>query len=107
MKLKPIPKNTVVHTLTEEEANELLQILHESEYGLKQEPSLIESYYFDLGSRDICYRLIPNYKIVAYAKVDYYQVRGYYIISLSQFKDKYVNEEEKPQPKFKVGDLVR
>lgn len=32
MKLKQIPSNTVVHTPTEEEAKELLAILHENGY---------------------------------------------------------------------------
>lgn len=118
MKLKTIPNNTVVHTPTEAEAKELLAILHENgykwyhKYAPIPNPNLSEVKYIN----------IYNYlngcsKVITYC--DEKTLVGRFL-TLAEFKERYcdfvatltdecksrVKVEEKPQPKFKVGDKV-
>ncbi len=104
MKLKPILQNTVVHTPTEVEAKELLAILHEGgyewyhKYAPIPNPNLSQVKYIHIyNSLNGCSKVITYCD--KYTFVDSY-------ITLAEFKERYC-EEEKPQPKFKVGDKVR
>lgn len=102
MKMKQIPQNTVVHTPTEEEAKELLTILHENGYSWGLGTSLTERPYWSNFAENTCYRIT---KYIGYCSREWYESKGHPIITLAEFKERYF-EEEKPQPKFKVGDWV-
>lgn len=99
-RLQPIPTNTVVHTPTQEEAKELLAMLVQNRWS-------VDSIDYNVASEQhngLCYCLRSD-KTLDYDFSGLYQERGYTILSLAEFKEKYV-EEEKPQPKFKVDDIV-
>lgn len=101
-RLNPIPANTVVHTPTEAEAKELLVILHENGYKLWNGRNLLElSGVFTCQMNAIVIR--PDQR-----QIDWYGsiANAPESITLAEFKRLYC-EEEKPQPKFKVGDRVR
>lgn len=97
MKLKPIPKNTVVHTPTEEEVRELFAILHENGW-------------ISTGSENYVIKNAEGIQINSdinwswWGKIEKARKANRTILTLAEFKEKYV-EEEKPQPKFKVEDL--
>ena len=99
MKLKEIPQNTVVHTPTEEEAKELLAILHENGW-------------INIGCVNYVIKNAKGIQIESetnwswWEKIENARKENYTILTLAEFKEKYC-EEEKPQPKFKVGDWVR
>ena len=95
MKLKQIPENTVVHTPTEEEAKELLTILHENGYDITTTLRTIKEVnkYKD---EEMCFRIYDKYW--SHCTKERYQKEGYTILPLAEFKEKYV-EEEKPQLK--------
>lgn len=103
MKLKEIPNNTVVHTTTEAEAKELLAILHENGYEWKSGDDL--SVYSYANNKEAI-GLRENKKVVTYIYLSTAINEGKSILTLSEFKSKYC-EEEQPQPKFKVGDRVK
>ena len=105
MKLKPIPTNTVVHTPTEAEAKKLLAILHENGYEWSDGKPLSKNLHWNQNRNETCYCL-EYYKSVSFSDVKWFEVNLYSILTLAEFKEKYV-EEEKPQPKFKVGDKVK
>lgn len=103
MKLKQIPNNTVVHTPTVEDAKELLAILHENGYKWKSGDDLsVYSYAYNKEAIGF----MENKKVVAYIYLRSAINEGKSILTLAEFKAKYC-EEEKPQPKFKVGDKVK
>lgn len=106
MKLKPIPTNTVVHTPTEEEAKELLAILHEN--GYKWYCSDKEEGWENFGN-ETCYRINSRDNVYYACDREWYETICEYcilpVLTLTDFKERYC-EEEKPQPKFKVGDKV-
>lgn len=102
MKLKPIPENTVVHTPTEAEAEELLAILHENGYRWCGGYSLLEEIEWETYTADTCY-YISHY--VEYGDIKEREVKTA-VLTLADFKRLYC-EQEKPQPKFKVGDKVK
>lgn len=111
MKLKSIPKNTVVHTPTEEEAKELLAILHENGYEWYHKNAPIPNPRLEKIAYINIYNSLNGCRnVITYCDKHTYVER---YITLAEFKDRYVlNEdnftksEEKPQSKFKVGDLV-
>ncbi len=121
MKLKPTPKNTVVHTPTEEEAKELLAILHEN--GYKWYCSGKEEGWENFGD-ETCYRINTHDNVYHTCDREWYETTCKYcrlpILTLAEFKELYCEmteqmtekaEEssvihEKPQPKFEVGDWV-
>lgn len=105
IKLKPIPDNTVVHTPTEEEAKELLAILHENGYAWMIGANLIDNTYWNAYKTKTCYKIHDDKKYVSYSDNDCYEHNGDTILTLAEFKRMYC-EEEKPQPKFKVDDCV-
>jgi preprotein translocase subunit YajC len=106
MKLKPIPQNTVVHTPTEEEAKELLAILHENGYKWCTGEDLSVVSHI-AGKEAIGINLYNEEKgtIIGFLYVETAQREYFPILTLAEFKERYC-EEEKPQPKFKVGDRV-
>lgn len=100
-RLQPIPTNTVVHTPTEAEAKELLAMLVQNRWS-------VDSLDYNVASEQhngLCYCLRSD-KTLDYDFSGLYQERGYTILTLDEFKERYC-EEDKPQPKFKVGDKVR
>jgi hypothetical protein len=96
MRLKPIPTNTVVHTPTEEEARELFAILHENGW-------------ISTGSENYVIKNAEGIQIESetiwswWEKIENARKANRTILTLAEFKRLYC-EEEKPQPKFKVGD---
>lgn len=118
MKLKPIPQNTVVHTPTEAEARELIAILHENGYKWCEGSSLIEDSEWYVYEAATCY-FISSY--VEFDNIHKYNQDKIKPITLSKFKERYCEMTEpltekaeetsviqqKPQPKFKVGDKVK
>ena len=98
MKLKPIPLNTVVHTPTEEEAKELLAILHENGWDVS-EP-------FDGIIKETEGILVrPEHDLGWWGDINFAKSIGHAILTLAEFKERYC-EEEKPQLKFNKGDKV-
>ncbi len=98
MKLKEIPQNTVVHTPTEDEVRELLAILHENgwiTYGCAN--------YVIKNARGIQIESEADWSW--WEKIENARKENVTILTLADFKRLYC-EEEKPQPKFKVGDRV-
>lgn len=118
MRLKPILANTVVHTPTKEEAKELLAILHENGYKWCAGTSLIEDSNWEIYKKWTCY-YISSY--VEYGKMHEYNKDKTTPLTLSKFKERYCEMTEpltekaeetsviqqKPQPKFKVNDIVK
>ena len=104
-RLKPIPTNTVVHTPTQEEAKELLTMLVQNRWS-------VDSIDYNAASEQhngLCYRLRSD-KTLDYDFSGLYQERGYTILTLAEFKERYC-EEEKPRGtdidgKFHCGDKV-
>ena len=107
MKLKPIPQNTVVHTPTEDEAKELLAILHEN--GYEWYCSGQEEGWENFGD-ETCYRINSHDNVYHTCDREWYETTCKYcrlpILTFADFKERYC-EQEKPQPKFKVGDKVK
>ena len=103
MKLKPIPQDTVVHTPTEEEAKELLAILHENGYKWCGGTSLIEDSEWEAYQEWTCY-YISSY--VEIGNIYEHNEDKTNPITIADFKRLYC-KEEKPQPRFKVGDKVK
>ncbi len=56
-KLKSIPENTVIHTPTEEEANELLAILHANGYKWSGNRRLTKSNCWNAFKAEMCYEI--------------------------------------------------
>lgn len=111
LRLRRIPINTFIHTPTEAEVKELLAILHEN--GLKWcSGNALTAYTgWESYKEETCYYL--GLSGVEYACKVCRIKDGDTILTFSEFKERYVlNEdnfaksEEKPQPKFKVGDRV-
>ncbi len=92
MKLKEITKNVVVNTPTEEEANELLAILHENGYAWRGGQALNSSNCWGSKKADTCYRF-NKYKTAVYDDRQYYEKNGYAIISLSEFIAEYADPD--------------
>lgn len=103
MKLKPIPENTVVHTPTEAEAKELLAILHENGYKWSGNEDLIKYTNWKIYKYDTCYKL--GLSRVTFSDKEFFIREVHTILTFAEFKSKYC-KEDKPQPKFKVGDKV-
>lgn len=115
MKLKEIPENTVVHTPTEEEAHELLAILHENGYSVTttiREMKMVNSY----KDEDICFSI--DDKKWGHCTRKWYEKKGYTILTLAEFKERYLipsnlgelesqPTEKEPQPKFYLGERIR
>lgn len=98
MKLKPIQTNITVSTPTEAEAKELLAILHENGWDVS-EP-------FDGIIKETEGILVrPEHDLGWCGDIHFAKSIGHAILTLAEFKEKYV-EEEKPQPKFEIGDWV-
>ncbi len=101
LKLKPIPENTVVHTPTEAEAKELLEILHENgyewyhKYSPIPNPNLQEVRYINIYDS-----LHGCSKVITYRDKDMYDR----FLTLAEFKERYVEVEK---PRVKVGDKVK
>lgn len=95
MKLKPVPADTVVLTPTEKEAKELLSILYENGYEWHNGDNLSRYIYYD-NAYEISRKRVIN--------ISNPQPGA---ITLAEFKERFLIEEDKPQPKFKVGDKVR
>ncbi|MCM1067157.1 MAG: hypothetical protein NC418_06265 [Muribaculaceae bacterium] len=122
MKLKPIPSNTVVHTPTEAEARELLAILHENGYLWSTGEDLSVASHI-AGKEAIGINLYNEEKgtIISFLHIETAQREHFPILTLAEFKERYVDfddtftddckstakVEEKPHPKFKVGDKVK
>lgn len=111
MKLKSIPHTIIVHTPTEAEAKELLAILHENGYEWNNKKSLIgDPAEWGRYKNDTVYFIDTDIMFGTVRKL----YRCQYI-TLAEFKERYAlnednfakSEEDKPQPKFKVGDIVR
>lgn len=98
MKLKPILKNTVVHTPTEAEAKELLAILHENGWIVCEPLDYIMS-----EAKGISIYPKPHWEW--WENINNAKLNGSTILTLADFKRLY-SKEEKPQPKFAVGDEV-
>lgn len=110
MRLKPIPTNTVVHTPTEVEAKELLAILHENGYKWPNHSkySLLDMDWWTTD--DMCYIIKPQAQIVGWNtrfSLTVHSLEKPTFITLAEFKERYVIEDDKPQPQFKVGDKVK
>lgn len=103
MKLKNIPYGTVVHTPTEEEARELLAILHENGWKWCGGGKLVYTNY-GFNKDNTCYCL-KSPKRVTHSPKDYFICEGYTVLALADFKRLYC-EEEKSKPKFEVSDKV-
>lgn len=99
MKLKEMPANIVVHTPTETEAKELLAILHENGYRWNRGNSLIR--YTNWRGVNCSYHIYPDENVVTW---NHSVANG--AITLAEFKERYC-DEEKPQPKFILGDIVK
>ena len=104
MKPKEIPANIVVHTPTETEAKELLAILHEHGYKWSSDAALTGVSNFHVHNGDTCYCLEPPY--VTFRPQNWFIRKGYTILTFAEFKERYC-EEERPQPKFILGDIVK
>ena len=108
MKLKPIPENTVVHTPTEEEANELLAILHANGYKWCAGESLMAFTNWELHQYNTYYSLNFDKRIKVGAS-DYAYQGHFNIVSFADFKCLYC-DGEKPALKFNseysVGEVV-
>lgn len=101
MKLKPIPNNTLVHTPTEAEAKELLSILHKNGYEWRAYSSpMYDTKWHGYYSRTAYFIHSDDRTISVGYKSDLST------ITLAEFKERFLIEEEKLQPKFKVGDSV-
>lgn len=85
MNLKPIPGNTVVHTPTEEEAKELLAILHQNGYEWMSKDCLLDHTYWVFFKHETKYRIKNK-------SVDF--SGGYFgnAITLSELKEKYLDD---------------
>ncbi len=114
MRLKPIPANTVVHTPTKEEAKELLAILHENGWITN-------------GFENYAIKNAEGIQIESettwswWEKIENARKENRTILTLSKFKERYCEMTEpltekaketsviqqKPQPKFKVNDIVK
>lgn len=107
-KLKSIPENTVIHTPTEEEANELLAILHANGYKWSGNRRLTKSNCWNAFKAEMCYEIEITHT-VRFNKLRYFReyavVRDFTILTLSEFKERYCEEES--QPKFILGDIVK
>lgn len=102
-KLKPIPSNIVVHTTTEAEAKELLEILHENGYEWYHKNAPIPNPNLKKVKWINIYNSLHGCsKVITYC--DRMQYLGT-ILTLAEFKEEYC-EEEKPQPKYYKGDKV-
>lgn len=99
MKLKEIPTNTVVHTPTEAEAQELLAILHENGWTVCEPLDYIVSEAKGIS-------IYPKPHWGWWENINNATLNGSTIITLADFKRLY-SVEEQPQSKFKVGDKVR
>lgn len=102
-KLTPIPSNTVVHTHTEAEAKELLQMLHENgyewyhKYSPIPNPNLQEVKYINIyNSMHGCS------KVITYCDEETYVDR---FLTLSEFKERFV-EEEKPTEEVNEDNFI-
>lgn len=104
MKLKEIPANTVVHTPTEEEAKELLAILHENGNKWCSDAALTGVSNFHVHNGDTCYCLEPPY--VTFRPKNWFIREGYIILTFAEFKERYCEEDE-PQLKFHLGERIR
>lgn len=112
LRLRRIPSNTVVHTPTAEEATELLAILHENGYicnnGAPLSYDELPSEYYNVNTT---WCNMGEKRVCCSNPID---KRNGAILTLAEFKQKYVlnednfakSDEEKPQPKFKVGDIA-
>ena len=107
-RLKPIPTNTVVHTPTETEAKELLAILHENGYKWYADEATEEGWE-NFGD-ETCYRINSKAKVYHTCDREWYETICLHcilpVLTLAEFKERYC-EDEKPQPKLRVGDIVR
>lgn len=113
-RLKPIPANTVVHTPTEAEAKELLAILHENGWIFGE--TVI---YAIENAEGIEIQSEKNW--TWWEGIENARKKNRTILTLAEFKERYydfdatftdeckspVKVDEKPQPKFKVGDRVK
>ena len=104
IKLKPINERIAIATPTEEEAKELLAILHANGHKWNSGDSLIKQNYWYENKHESAYSIKSN-KGIGFSSCTGYKARGVKILSLAEFKRMYC-QEEKPQPKFKVDDCV-
>ena len=116
LKLKPIPSNTVVHTPTEAEAKELLAILHANGYKWCHGKDLSDiSIMAGKEAVGINFDNTRKNTIINFRHIETARRERFTILTLAEFKKMFVlnednfakSDEEKPQPKFKVGDKVR
>lgn len=95
-----LEKNTVVHCPTEELANKVLKIAHDSGYEWSNTHSYIDCNFWDVYKKDTSYNIFGG----AYSYLDYYKEIGYKIISAQQFlKDNQVNQNKM---KYYLTDTV-
>ncbi|MCM1356441.1 MAG: hypothetical protein NC212_08560 [Staphylococcus sp.] len=99
MKLKEPPYNIIVHTSTETEAKELLTILYENGWDVREPLDHVISEADGIS-------IYPKPHWGWWENINNAKLNGDNILTLAEFKSKYVIEEEKPQPKFKVGDMA-
>lgn len=97
-KLKQIRLNAIVHTPTEEEAKELLHILHESGYKWLSGNSLDS-----LNNPFAKVYYIDNDKMVQFGSLETAIENGCTILPLAEFKSKYCMEKKRS---LRLGDKV-
>lgn len=90
MKLKQINTEIAVHTPTEEEAKELLAILHENGYKWYCGDSLIKQNYWYEHKHESAYSIKSN-KSIGFSSCSGYKVMGVKILSLAEFVVEYVD----------------
>lgn len=109
-RLRKVPANTVVHTPTEEEANELLAILYENGYKRFGPYSENNSSHYDEYRWKTCYNL-RNGKLIDFEERDFHEEGGNAILTLTEFKERYLcdtcTDDCSSQRKPSAGDKVR
>ncbi len=90
IKLKPITERIAVHTPTEEEAKELLSMLHANGYKWYCGDSLIKQNYWYEHKHESAYSIKSN-KSIGFSSCSGYKGMGVKILSLAEFVVEYVD----------------
>lgn len=93
IKLKPIPNNTVVHTPTEEEAKELLEILHENRYTWRAKSAPLYDTNWHVFYSQTVYFIHSDDKTISAGNMSDLST-----LTLAEFKERFLIEEDNPQP---------